>query len=237
MDDSRRSDAILTLGRKLVDELGLEPSVDTLGRWMAHYLAELIAKCEAGEGNREAKRECFDVILALWRHRSELPNGMRPFEDLEPIIRAVASLDPDDCTPRYFRQARPPKDANKKETEAESWLNLVDGLDCSAKLLIRYCLAQAAKSAVDKSGHWVKIAEAAGIDDGSSEFIVRFFTQDDQLCEESSQYARTRQKIEGRLKRLESFVDMASSLKSDLRAQLEAMPQGPERESNLAGNQ
>ena len=35
-DESARSEAILALGRRLVQELGLEPSVDTLGRWMAH---------------------------------------------------------------------------------------------------------------------------------------------------------------------------------------------------------
>ena len=35
-----RSDSVLALGKKLVDELGLDQSVDTLGRWMAHYIAE-----------------------------------------------------------------------------------------------------------------------------------------------------------------------------------------------------
>lgn len=42
-------------------------------------------------------------------HRAAFPNGKRPFEDLEPVMRAIESLDPEDDTPRYFRSARAPK--------------------------------------------------------------------------------------------------------------------------------
>ena len=40
--DQKRDDAILRLGRKLVAELGSERATDTLARWMAHDIAELI---------------------------------------------------------------------------------------------------------------------------------------------------------------------------------------------------
>src|SRR6266436_3211912 len=88
-DDSARSHDILTLGCKLVEELGLEPSVDTLGRWMAHHIADLMleAKSATGKEKELAEKNCFEAILALWKHRAELPNGKRPFEDLEPVIR------------------------------------------------------------------------------------------------------------------------------------------------------
>ena len=103
MENSERfdPDKVLALGRKLVEELGLEESNDTLGRWMAHCLADLITKAEnASGGDKDAgRKECFDAILALWRHRSELPSGKRPFAELEPVIRAVESLDPEDDTP------------------------------------------------------------------------------------------------------------------------------------------
>ena len=56
----------------LVDELNLEPSVDTPGRWMAHYVAEVIARAQVSEGAEKAaaERECFEVILQLWKHRA-----------------------------------------------------------------------------------------------------------------------------------------------------------------------
>src|ERR1700719_935454 len=90
---SQRSEKVLALGRKLVEELGLEPSVDTLGRWMAHYIAELVdqVKTATGDERAVAEQRCFDAILSLWKHRSELPNGKRPFADLEPVMRAMQS--------------------------------------------------------------------------------------------------------------------------------------------------
>ncbi len=192
---------------------------------MAHHVADLITRCEAEdrEDKESAQKECFDAILTLWRHRSELPNGKRPFEDLEPIVRAVASLDPEDETPRYFRQARPPKGATDEESEAESWLKLVEGFDYSAKLLIGFCLAQAAESAVDKSKEWVEHAKAAGLDDGPSEIVIRLVAPDDELSKEPDHNAKLREQIEGRIRRLKGFVKMADALANDLQAQLESL--------------
>src|SRR5262249_1554821 len=94
---SPRSEKVLELGKELVDELGLNKSNDTLARWMAHYVAELMHGVESAQGeDRLAKmRVCGDAILNLWRHRHELPSGKRPFEEMEPILRALESLDPD----------------------------------------------------------------------------------------------------------------------------------------------
>lgn len=95
MVTSVRSDPVLQLGKKIVDELGLDQSVDTLSRWMAHYIAELIHSAETAdtEDRSEKLSRCASAILDLWEHRSELPNGKRPFEDVEPILRALQSLD------------------------------------------------------------------------------------------------------------------------------------------------
>lgn len=227
---SEHSDAILALGRKLVDELELESSADTLGRWMAHYLSELIIRGESeGEnGNEVARKECFDVILALWGHRSEFPNGRRPLESLEPIVRAIASLDPEDETPRYFRQARPKVRLSEEETEALRWLDCADGLDYSAKLLIGCCLAEAANSAVDKAKEWVKHAKAAGFDDPPSEIVISFVAPNDDPNKASDQNARLREKLEGRLERLTAFVNIADALANDLQAQLDVLRQDSE---------
>ena len=42
MEQSEQQKAILELGKLFVKELDLEKSVDTLSRWMAHYVAEKI---------------------------------------------------------------------------------------------------------------------------------------------------------------------------------------------------
>ena len=49
-------------------ELGLDPGVDTLARWIAHYIAEQmeVAGNATGEDKLTAERRCFDAILKLW---------------------------------------------------------------------------------------------------------------------------------------------------------------------------
>src|SRR5436190_24365351 len=81
MGQSVDSDAVLALGKKLVAELELDEPADTLSRWMAHYVAELMQAAEAtdAEQRQEIKDRCYTAILELWQHRSELPGGKRPF--------------------------------------------------------------------------------------------------------------------------------------------------------------
>jgi len=190
---------------------------------MAHYIAELIEEAETAKvEERPAKfGQCADAILKLWERRHQLPNGKRPFEDLEPILRALESLDPTDDTPRYFRSQR--LEANKTEQKSETmkWLDLADDLDYSAKILIRYCLTQAAQTALDKSKGWVALAEAAGFEDDIDLPVIRFIADESDLTKASEPDARARKLLEGRLKRLDGFKKMADTLASDLQRQLE----------------
>jgi hypothetical protein len=226
MVESVRSDALLALGRKLVDELGLEPSVDTLGRWMAHYIADLIAKAESAtvEEKQSTNQKCFEAILELWKYRAELPNGKRPFENLEPVVRAIESLDPDDDTPRYLRAARLPKGEGKEKSEAQTWLNLVSNLDYSAKILIGFCLAEAARAAVDKSEEWVKLVETVGVEENATELVIRFVSSNADLGKKPDPNAEVRRQLKDRIGRLEGFIKLAEAVTGDLKTRLEALP-------------
>lgn len=214
--------ATLELGRKLTRELDLDRSVDTLGRWMAHYIAELIRDVEkANDEERPAKmRACREAILSLWKHRHELP-GKRPFEELEPILRALESLDPDDSTPRYFRSAKAAAEEADEKDETRSWLKLIDGLDYSARMLIRYCLTQAAQTALDKSVEWVALAEAAGLDEGVEFLVTRVIVDENNLLKASNADDEARERLEDRIDRLEAFTKMATALTSELRQQIQ----------------
>jgi hypothetical protein len=213
---------VLELGRALVEELGLDPGVDTLSRWMAHYIAELIEEAEnAKVEDRPAKlATCADAILALWERRHQLPNGKRPFEDMEPILRVLESLDPADDTPRYFRSPREAVDETEQNAETMKWLKLADGLDFSARILIRYCLTQAAQTALDRSKDWVKLAETSGLDEGVDFSVIRIITDESDLTKASDPDDRARKLIEDRINRLDGFKKMADALASDLRRQL-----------------
>lgn len=221
MDESAPSYSILALGKKLVEELGLDQSTDTLGRWMAHYIAETIKDAEAatGEAHNRKMSECSDFILKLWAHRSNLPNGKRPFEDFEPIFRVLKSLDPDDATPHFFRQVRSAANQNNENESTTRWLDMASELDNAARMLIRYCLANAAQKAVDKSRDWVALADA--ITKEADIRVVLMLSKDvDDLNSEKPDDPR-KSKIEDLLKRLDTFNDLSNKLSLHFRQQIE----------------
>lgn len=218
--------ATLELGRKLTKELELDRSVDTLGRWMAHYVAELIEDAEKSSGKERSikMQTCSEAILSLWQHRHELPSGKRPFEELEPILRALQSLDPDDRTPRYFRSRKVVGDQPDSEDETESWLKLVDDLDYSAKALIGYCLGQAAQAGIDKSEEWVALAESASAEDEIEFEVVRFFVDEKDLLNKADPNEAIRKVLQGRIDRLEGFTKRAEDLLSNLKRRVRQLP-------------
>ncbi len=219
---SLHSEAVLRLGKKIVDELALDESVDTLGRWMAHYIAQLMLEAETAETDDHPAKmsRCAEAILNLWKHRYELPFPNRPFEDWKVILRALESLDPTDDAPRYFRSIRMAIDETEENAESGEWLKAVDGLDYSAKLLIQYCLVLAAQSALDKTREWVALAEAAGADDEIDLSILHVIAEESDLLESTEPDERARKRLEDRLSRLKGFQTLAKGLASQLRRQL-----------------
>jgi hypothetical protein len=219
------SDPLLDLGRKIVSELGLEQTVDTLARWMAHYIAELIEDAErAGPDERPAKlAACATAIIDLWNHRSRLPDGKRPFEQIEPIMRAIESLEPGDDTPQYLRSVRSGMERAGEDGEAAKWLDAADGLDYSARILIRYCLSLAAENALEKSREWVALAQAAGLGSEAEALVIRFVSREADVPDLDRIKEVARKQIEDRLKRLDGFEKIAALLASSLRRDLKRL--------------
>lgn len=95
MESSKHSDNVIALGKRIVTELNLEPSVDTLGRWIAHYIAELIDLAEKTKEPVErakAQEKCCATIEQLWQHRSSLPPASKPLSNIEAILKAIESF-------------------------------------------------------------------------------------------------------------------------------------------------
>lgn len=135
-----RSRAVVALGKRLVAQLDVED--DVLASWMAHHVADLIARAEAASPAEKSAAEeaCSKVILDLWRHRSALPKHLRPLDEVQPILRTLASLDLDPDRSRYF--SRPMWEAATAEAEddAKCVLGLVAGVDYAARVLIQMLL-------------------------------------------------------------------------------------------------
>lgn len=105
-ESSKPWTSVVTLGKRIVKELDLEDSVDTLGRWMAHRIAELMEQAEQAptEAEREAaKRECTDIIIRLWEHRTKFP-FKPPLADIAKFLKNLMS----DPSPSLWEKPEPP---------------------------------------------------------------------------------------------------------------------------------
>ena len=226
MDALPRFDEVVALGRKIVDELDKVPRVDTLSRWMSHYIAELIDAAENApqEERAASRRRCFEAILELWSHRAELPGGRRPFEDLEPVARALENLDPSNETPRFFASVRREVTKANEGAPTQSLIEFVDSVDSTARIIIVHALADAARSALDQSRDWVALAEEAGRNPRFVGIVISFVAREGRRDDHAEQVERNRELLVDRIKQLESFSKLAALVSDDLRQRLDALP-------------
>lgn len=139
----------ILLGKAIVEELEQSPSIDTLGRWMAHYIAELITKAEhATPENKEIyESECFDTIIKLWTHINKIPNfdtPLRTFENIENMLGQITSENPY----RYF----PPK----YEDETNVYLLLAKKVDSLGKEIVKLAFEIAISEASEEEKKWLQ---------------------------------------------------------------------------------
>lgn len=185
-------DQAIKLGKYLVSELELEDGVDTLSKWMTHYIAEQITIAENSEGEKkeEAKQKCFETILKLWERRIYFPEGKRPLEEFDPIFRVLERLDTEkDHLPFYkLKDFDEVKNTSEKKTDFDTWINHIENIDKVAKQLIRFCLVNAYESSKDeKTQEWItnSIESVDGMDIQAARVIVRMY--EDQIEEESEE--------------------------------------------------
>lgn len=224
MESSKLPNATLELGRKIVRELGLEPGVDTLAKWMAHDLAEQIQRCDeaSGEDRAVAFGECRETILKLWSHLLNDRQRLPVFKDCDQVIRTLASFDAE--TPRYLRSYHHPNVADDDLSETQKWLQAAEGLDYTAKILIDYILCLAIEHATNEETiiwlNTARDADALQSDYGGVISIVY-----ERVNNTAKEEDALRQVLANRLQRLESFTSIASALADDLRSRLAKLPE------------
>lgn len=230
MDNFEIRNRTINLGKALVEELGLNPGVDTLARWMAHYIAEQMTIAENATGNDKiaAEQHCFETILKVWQHRATLPNGRRPFESFEPIFRALERLDPENITPYYYSHLPSPesRDSNENVDEVQQWLAIAKIIDTAARICLEYVFLQAASKATDeKTITWlVNASDLAKSDDIS--LIIHFVHEDskseDKEDAKRQQEAKT-QRLKSRIEKLDTFINFTQELRAAFLNDLETM--------------
>ncbi|MBW4709855.1 hypothetical protein KX928_18890 [Roseobacter sp. YSTF-M11] len=223
MEHSEQNKNIIELGKRIVQELELDQSCDTLGRWMAHHLAQLIAEAEqeTEDDASAAQQECRTAIFELWEHILSAPTATRPFRDLEPIVETIRALDPDERVYFYQTRAQEVADSSGLPQSAKEWLKLSRGIDYSARLLIQMCFDRVANETSGKLKEWIELASDAGAHDLP---IVRVIHQlEDQRASSERSVEEEREKLRERLERLNSMVRLSELLARDIQHQLDEL--------------
>lgn len=217
---------VLNLGKLLVNELGLESSVDTLSRWMAHYIAEQMRIIESAEEEEKmlAEERCFDTILKLWKHRSYYNGSMRPFEEFEPIFKTLDKLDPDNCNNYYFQNEYSRKNNSEKD-DITKYLSLATSVDEVARVWLKFIFQSAAEAAVDeKTKKWIEAALPLE-DNSEASLIVRILSRDELDDYEDNQENRI-QYLERRIEQLEGFKSFSDELISMYKKEMDCFLSG-----------
>jgi hypothetical protein len=162
MENLEIQNEVIELGKLLVKELELENSVDTLGRWMAHYIAEKIIATKNAEGIEKStiETECAKAILNLWNHRWKIQNRHQPLKNFSRLLELLRQIDPTTFDPYYYQFA-----AKKKKEETNVWLTAAYDIDKAARVCLKYMLNKAAESASSTDTKAIlEIAEVIGPD-------------------------------------------------------------------------
>ena len=221
---------VINLGKLLVKELALEPGVDTLSRWMVHYISELMVSIEntSGSEKQELEKNCFDTILKLWDHRSSYSGGKRPFENYEPIFRALNSLDPDNNYPHYRMinelQQTKEEDTNNNESGVQEWINIALNIESTAKIFVQYALEQATSHATDqKTKEWLTNAMNIGHYDDVSIILKYVSADDDTTDQQERENEEHKNRLKERVKKLDTFVEFSSLVREALSNELSSI--------------
>jgi len=171
MENLEQQKKIIELGKLFVTELDLDTSVDTFSRWMAHYLAEKIVIAESTTGIEKinSEKECFNVILELWKHRHFLPRNQRPFFDFEPILNTLSQLNPSREEVYFYNRERDFQEMdldNLDKNLIKNWMSVIKKVDKVARIYIDFALKNAVEIAENgTTKKWLENAIDTGDND------------------------------------------------------------------------
>jgi len=100
---------VLALGQHLVIELNLDERGDTLSRWMAHHVAELINQAQTLTQSRErneAQKQAVETILKIWERRENLPHRAYPLAPFKDLLKILTLLQPNNNPYRFSHLSR-----------------------------------------------------------------------------------------------------------------------------------
>ncbi|GAA1815380.1 hypothetical protein [Agromyces neolithicus] len=150
------SEDVLKLGRALSAELD---ETDTLGRWMAHHLSDLLDRRLAAENSAD-DAEIAELVLRLWASRASAPLRHQPFLRYTEILRFIDRIDrlaSGYPFPRAENADRPPADSNFESIAME-----LVSLSAAAGAVSSAMLTELQLHAANDESSWRSYADLLG---------------------------------------------------------------------------
>lgn len=216
---------VINLANSLIAQLGSPDRTDTFSRWVAHYLAEqmTLAAEASGAEKTAAEERCFNSILALWAHRNSLPDGLRPFEGFEPILRALARLDPDQPRSAYL-DALLPAERKNEPTEVDKLVAMAVSVDRVARIVMDFILTEAAAKAANTETRTMLENALPTALKGDLESIHEFMRRRELLEKGGELLAEAQARRRERIAQLDRFCALCQTVRKELVAGAKPLP-------------
>jgi hypothetical protein len=235
MENLELETQITNLGKHFVNELGLDPGVDTFSKWMAHYIAEkmtLAEKSPLGEEREAADKESFETILKLWQHRWSLPSGKRPLENFEPILKTLEKLNPEEQEPFFYHsldyELSELEKNNPDLKEIIDFTKMASQIDKVARIWINFVLHKAAEKAKNENTETL-INNALALRNSDDVRAIRIVFDSDSSRDlekdtESSIHKKYQlEKLKLRIEELEKFSELNGFIMESYKKKLEGL--------------
>lgn len=178
-----------------------------------------------GKSKSSVQRECFEAILLLWEHQSYFPNGVRPFDDFEPIFRAMEHIDPNNSSPSFFRN----ENANKQPPKGiEQYIKFITNLDDATRIMISFFVREAVLNAADESTLlWLDAIKGVAQSD-EAKVILNLAPELDvkNIDEVQVQKEKRINDLSQHIDRLDAFESLSQDIKATLKTELERLEAG-----------
>jgi len=159
MENSEMQERVISLGKRISEEFEQGNHPDTLSRWMAHYIAQLINEAENNTEvkKKKAEKECFKTILKLWEYKSYFPDGKKPFKRFDVIFDTLEKLNPDNRNMFFYRNQS--EDEEPDDDLVKKSMRAAQIIDEAARVWLECILKDAVEFATDdKIKEWLKMA-------------------------------------------------------------------------------
>ncbi|MEQ9467420.1 MAG: hypothetical protein RLN88_08415 [Ekhidna sp.] len=234
MEDLEASQKIIDLGKSIVKELELDPGVDTLSKWMAHYVAEKIelSKKLTGSKKSKAEKECFEIILKLWENRWSVPPLKDHLEEFKPLLETLKKLNPNKEGTFFYPERvaifLDEESKDDKSDEVKNHLDVALEVDKLARSIISDLLYRASSEIELNNEKAEYIRNAIDLIDYPDTTIIRLTSDYDEYLkgQEDEELDETKEKVEKLKKRIaniEAFNSIRDSILETYQKELDKL--------------